>query len=118
MDYRSWYTCQCCISCSLIVFTHSPRNRVNGVVHVTPNNVPSEAKVQELVRSALEKDGKAPPEKSFSVSTVSLDPHEQAVMSISRAVSVTKTSQSPVSNLEPPSGVIGFKKQVPLITRV
>ncbi|KAF7416020.1 hypothetical protein PC9H_002807 [Pleurotus ostreatus] len=43
---------------------------VNGVVHVTPNNVPSEAKVQELVRSTLEKDGKAPPEESFSVSTV------------------------------------------------
>ncbi|KAF4593682.1 hypothetical protein EYR40_008471 [Pleurotus pulmonarius] len=43
---------------------------VNGVVHVTPNNVPSEAKVQELVRSALEKDGKAPPEKAFSVSTM------------------------------------------------
>ncbi|KAF7431089.1 hypothetical protein PC9H_006808 [Pleurotus ostreatus] len=83
---------------------------VNGVVHVTPNNVPSEAKVQELVRSTLEKDGKAPPEESFSVSTVSVDPHEQAVMSISRAVSMTKTSRCPVSNLEPPSGVIGFKK--------
>ncbi|KAF4569497.1 hypothetical protein EYR36_009289 [Pleurotus pulmonarius] len=63
---------------------------VNGVVHVTPNNVPSEAKVQELVRSALEKDGKAPPEKAFSVSTMSLDPHEQA---------------SPISN-RPPTGTL------------
>lgn len=83
---------------------------VNDVVHITPNNAPSEAKVQELVRSALEKDGKAPPEKSFSVSTASVDPHEQAVMSITRAVSVTKASRSSVSKLEPPSSVIGFKK--------
>ncbi|KAF9497793.1 hypothetical protein BDN71DRAFT_531236 [Pleurotus eryngii] len=83
---------------------------VNGMVHVTPNNVPSEAKVQELVRSTLEKDGKVPREKSFSVSTVSVDPHEQAVMSIYRAVSMTKALRSSVSNLEPPSGAIGFKR--------
>ncbi|KAF7431079.1 hypothetical protein PC9H_006797 [Pleurotus ostreatus] len=82
----------------------------NGVVHITSNNVPSEAKVHELVQGALEKDGKAPPDESFSVSTVAVEPHEQAVLSISRAVSAAQNLRAFVSNLDPPTGVIGFKK--------
>lgn len=80
------------------------------MVHITSNNVPSEAKVHELVQSALEKDGKAPPDESYSVSTVAVDPHEQAVLSISRAVFATQSLKAFVSNLDPPTGVIGFKK--------
>ncbi|KAF4594233.1 hypothetical protein EYR40_009036 [Pleurotus pulmonarius] len=60
---------------------------VNDFVHIAPNNVPSKVKIQELAQDA-------------------------AIMSISYAVSAVQSMKLAVSMLDPPSGVIGFKKGV------
>ncbi|KAL4259427.1 Gfo/Idh/MocA-like oxidoreductase N-terminal domain-containing protein [Pleurotus pulmonarius] len=85
---------------------------VNDFVHIAPNNVPSKVKIQELAQDAVRKDGKLPSRGSFSVSLATVEPEEQAIMSISYAVSTVQSMKLAASMLDPPSGVIGFKKGV------
>ncbi len=87
-----------------------PCVRVNDFVHIAPNNVPSKVKIQELAQDAVRKDGKLPSRGSFSVSLATVEPEEQAIMSISYAVSTVQSMKLAASMLDPPSGVIGFKK--------
>lgn len=87
---------------------------MGDVVHIATNNLPSEAKVHELVQNAIAENEQALPEEpeSFSVLPVTVDPVEQAITSIRSAVSAILGGgeQPHISNLIPPPGVIGFKK--------
>lgn len=99
---------------TVVIFWHCvdilPCLRVNDLVHIAPNNVPSKAKVQEIARNAAGKDAKLLPKGSFSVSLEAVEPDEQAIMSISYAVATVQSMKPMASMLDPPSGVIGFKK--------
>ncbi len=86
-------------------------------MHITTNNLPCEAKIDELVRNALAEEGKAPPQgpESFTVEPVAVDVDEQAAWSIRSAVSATLGAthvDGPIPGLVPPPGVVGFKWQV------
>lgn len=79
------------------------------MVTIATNNLPDEAKVLPLVQSAIEGDDSTP-QGGFQLTLPSVDPVEQAVLSISTAVAATKGNRGYVSNLDPPTGVIGFKR--------
>ncbi|KAF7416021.1 hypothetical protein PC9H_006809 [Pleurotus ostreatus] len=83
---------------------------VDGMVNVASNSIPSEAQVLPLMQSALKKDSKMA-NQGFQLQVSPVDLVEQAAMSIDSAVSATRSTRAYVSNLEPPAGVIGFKRQ-------
>lgn len=79
------------------------------MVNVAANNIPNEAQVLPLMQSALEENSKMA-NQGFQLQLVPVDPVEQAAMSIDSAVSATRSTRGYVSNLDPPVGVIGFKR--------
>ncbi len=82
---------------------------MNGIVNIAANNIPSEAQVLPLMQSALEENSTIASE-GFQLQLAPVNPVEQAVMSIDSAVSATRSTKSYLSNLDPPAGVIGFKR--------
>ncbi|KAF4569496.1 hypothetical protein EYR36_009288 [Pleurotus pulmonarius] len=82
---------------------------VNGMVNVAANNILTEAQVLPLMQSTLEQNSKMSSE-GFQLQLTPANAVEQAAMSIDSAVSATRSTKSYVSNLDPPAGVIGFKR--------
>ncbi|KAJ8474996.1 hypothetical protein ONZ45_g15758 [Pleurotus djamor] len=90
-----------------------------GVVHVAPNNELGEIEVEDIV-SVMEESSESdvnvgdgdtqPTKRCFKVELSAREKTEEAVAAISRAVATSRVTPAFASNLNPPIGVIGFKR--------